>query len=442
MTMTTDTEQDQQTAHEIERLRWAAKAGHAGHHSLPYDMLIALNLQTGTWQPPNEEVRQRLEDLLTDMRTPGTAAYDVLALLMATEGWDWAEVEGEWQRLKRTRLRDEIAPVAPFNPDGIVTEYDEEAIASPPLWGKPGEKHLVLAHGRPSLVFGRDGSGKTNLVGLIAAGALGLPGFGELLGYPVQPLPDDEAVLMLALDGSAEVVDSFARFGLTPDTDRFTLWGQSLPEPPDTANALTLTRFVAQVEQYTGLRYGLVILDNGHLAFGDIASGSPATRADALMNAAVRLGNEGRAVIVITQAKQGKPTHYEHALWAAAGHLGLGGSLSVHKLAEGSMDGSKPMQVELRHYKGIGAGDGARTVEVDLPSGRWALAGVTDRAMQHASWLAVLPTVFTADDAAKAWGLKKPHARMQELADYKQVHDTGQKIGQAHVWAKGAEPTT
>ncbi|HHX45766.1 MAG TPA: hypothetical protein GX718_00095, partial [Brevibacterium sp.] len=47
---------------------------------------------------------------------------------------------------------------------------------------------------------GKDSTGKTTLAHQIAKGVMGLPGFENLLGFPLRPLPPGKRVLILVAD--------------------------------------------------------------------------------------------------------------------------------------------------------------------------------------------------------------------------------------------------
>ena len=98
----------------------------------------------------------------------------------------------------KTDLRSTI-----FDTDDGAEDWTADAPDLAAYWGT-SSKAYGLAGARPLLIFGNGGAGKTLTALNLAAGLLGLDGYGYLLGEPVTPLPAGESVLMLTLDGPAE----------------------------------------------------------------------------------------------------------------------------------------------------------------------------------------------------------------------------------------------
>ena len=76
------------------------------------------------------------------------------------------------------------------------------------LWGD-GER-ILAAHLQPTLVAGETGSSKTTLTQHLIFGAIGVPGYEELLGMAVTPTEGN--VLLLAADRPTQIRDSLRRF--------------------------------------------------------------------------------------------------------------------------------------------------------------------------------------------------------------------------------------
>jgi hypothetical protein len=337
---------------------------------------------------------------------------------------EWAGILADLEMVRGFQFTGgELAEKALQERRGIVTAdlFDLSGLTatqpqtSPPIWGDERQSLVLSQGGRPTLVFGNDGAGKTNLAGRIVAGALG-EDRTTLLALPITPLPEDLAALVLAFDGPHETRQSFARFGLTPSTDRFTFWAAAPPWNPDEADGLTLASFVEAIEDQTGERYGLVVIDNAQRAYGDV---STSLRGTALGNALNRLEADGRSVIVTAQSKKNsRPTSKDDAMLSSMGHSGIGSSLSLYREQEGTRDGSKPTRIEMRHHKGAGSDSSARTaIEIDLPTGNMRLAD--DKPSEALlKWLAKLPDAgtFTRADAEEATGAPTSTAQ-RHLAD-------------------------
>jgi len=283
----------------------------------------------------------------------------------------------------------------------------------PVLWGED-RHHLAYSRGRPTLIYGDDGAGKSNLAGLLIAGALALDGFETLLGYSVAALPVGESVLLLAFDGPAETRASYARLGLTAETPRLIVWGEAAPWDPDTADAGALGRLIAEIEEARGVRIGLVVVDNAFRAFGDV---SRTDRAATFGNALNAVEAQGRAVIAMTQTKKNtRPTSLGDAMLGAAGQAGMGSTISLYKLAQGDEDEGLPTRSELRHHKGQGSDSKASAeVHFDLRTGRATLRGGDLFNGPDAELLAKVETLpevgtFTRADAEKLWSLSTARA--------------------------------
>lgn len=317
-------------------------------------------------------------------------------------------------RERRSSIRLDV-----YDLSGLGTWKSAQTSTPPPLWGD-GETSLVPAKGgRPTLVYGDDGAGKTNLVGLYVCHSLGILK-GPLLGYNVEPLDESDSVLVLAFDGPQETRQSYARFGLDATVDRLVVWGASAPWNPDDADASTLETFVSAIEEATGQTFGLIVIDNAQRAYGAV---DQATRASALGTGLNRLEASGRSVVVLAQSrKNGKPTSKDDAMLGSLGLSGMGSILSLHRLKQGATDGTRPTTSELRHHKGLGSDSEAKTVvSFDLVTGRATLEG-EGPSDELRSRVVALPEVgtFTAKDAASVWdvGIKQARKLVTEAASY------------------------
>lgn len=310
-----------------------------------------------------------------------------------------------------------------------------------PIWGDSSNR-FALANDRSTLIYGNDGAGKTNLAGLIAAGALGCPGFGTLLGYPIQPLADSQSVLVLAFNGPEETRQSYARFGLTEDTPRLIVFAGTPPWDSDTANSYTLAAFVSAIETETTQTFGLIIIDNAQRAYGAVDT---TTRAAIFGSALNRLESPSRAVVVLAQAKKNrKPTTKDDAMLGSLGLSGMGSIISLHRLKQGKHDGTKPTTSELRHHKGIGSdSDKATVVSFDLITGRATIEGEgpSDELLGRIEQLPTTGT-FTRADVETVWNVSDAQARklLKKAAEWNLITLDGEGTRGRKYWRRTKSP--
>ncbi|ASL09170.1 AAA family ATPase [Mycobacterium intracellulare subsp. chimaera] len=101
--------------------------------------------------------------------------------------------------------------------------------APPAIWGQGMD--VLWADGESMIFESSPGVGKTTAAGLLVrAMLLG----GDVLGYPVRPLPDGQRILYLALDRPDQIVRSLLRQFTQEQLDaldlRFTIWSGPLPD--------------------------------------------------------------------------------------------------------------------------------------------------------------------------------------------------------------------
>ncbi|MEE8490240.1 MAG: hypothetical protein V3S60_01255 [Acidimicrobiia bacterium] len=104
---------------------------------------------------------------------------------------------------------------AVFDLDRGAEDWASDAHAVEVGWGTK-DKALAYSDGRPLLIFGNAGAAKTLTVLCYFGGLLGIPGYEKLLGWPVEPIDPDAALVLLALDGPNETRASANRL-LGPD---------------------------------------------------------------------------------------------------------------------------------------------------------------------------------------------------------------------------------
>jgi hypothetical protein len=68
------------------------------------------------------------------------------------------------------------------------------------------------------MLTGPQGVGKTTDLGQLALGLAGVPGFEELYGFPIRPLPAGRLVLYLALDRPRQIARALRR--MAPEAHR------------------------------------------------------------------------------------------------------------------------------------------------------------------------------------------------------------------------------
>jgi replicative DNA helicase len=92
-----------------------------------------------------------------------------------------------------------------------------------PLWGRGSQ--VLLAEDESLVIAGVQGTGKTTLAQQLCLGWIGVSGFEELLGFPVE---QGERVLYLAMDRPRQAARSFARMVSEADRalleDRLIVW--------------------------------------------------------------------------------------------------------------------------------------------------------------------------------------------------------------------------
>ena len=167
-----------------------------------------------------------------------------------------------------------------------------------------------------------------------------------------------------------------------------------------------VAEYVRQIETKTGTRCAVVIVDNLVKLYGDVSQNTRAAFASVSLAA---LEADGRALVVITQArKNAKPKTEDAALLAQGALFGMGAILSLHKTREGTRDGDRPTIAELRHHKGPGADSGRPSaVSIDLPTGRLSLEADTDLKAD----VAKLPAgAFSRGDIEQALGMARASA--------------------------------
>lgn len=118
------------------------------------------------------------------------------------------------------------------------------------IWGR--DEEVLLADGEALLVVGGQGLGKSTLGQQLAFGRCGLPGFHELLGYPV--MPGNRRTLYLAMDRPRQIARSMRRM-VAPEHRRhldeaLTVWQG--PPPFDLArHTSVLERMCAEYDADT-----------------------------------------------------------------------------------------------------------------------------------------------------------------------------------------------
>ena len=80
----------------------------------------------------------------------------------------------------------------------------------PSVWGDD-EREIIWAVGEPMMIAGPQGVGKTTDAGQLAYGLAGVPGFEEMYGQPIHPLPLGKRVLYLALDRPDQIARALRR---------------------------------------------------------------------------------------------------------------------------------------------------------------------------------------------------------------------------------------
>lgn len=298
-------------------------------------------------------------------------------------------------------------------PRGDIADWTTDSPGLSTYWGT-AEKAYLLKGGRPLLIFGNGGASKSLMALRLSLGLVGVDGFSHLLGQPVTPIPEDESVLYLALDGPGETRASFARLQ-TPDGrevsqvigPRFIVVPR-LSLSPGHEDSGAVAAYIRQLEGDTAQSVGVVVIDNLVKLYGDVSQPSRAAFASTSLAA---LEADGRGLVVVTQSKKNtKPRAEDDALLVQGALFGMGTILSLYKTREGSREGDADTVAELRHYKGPGADGGkALAVSIDLPSGRMTVEAEKDLKEQAAN----LPEVgtFNRADIEKALVLKRSAAQ-------------------------------
>jgi replicative DNA helicase len=110
---------------------------------------------------------------------------------------------------------------------------DEPAVPAA-LWGRGTE--VLAAFGEATIICGPDGVGKTTLAGSLVRALLGLAP-GEVLGYPVWPVPQRRRVLYLAMDRPRQALRALRRLFTEAERpvldERLAVWKG--PPPSDLA---------------------------------------------------------------------------------------------------------------------------------------------------------------------------------------------------------------
>jgi len=278
---------------------------------------------------------------------------------------------------KAARTQAVEAPGKGWNLDAYRRASDLSAATKvPALWGN-ADRLYVPATGRSGLLFGPDAAGKSTGALNVVAGALGAPGWGDLLGAPVNPLPADRGVLYFAIDGPEETAARLAGMTLDDGTplrtwagDRLGVWSGPLPWNDSSANDADLTALVERLETHTGQPFGLVVVDNAMRAYGDVSHPVAGDLAARSLNRLMARG--GTAVLVITQSKKLEaPSTRNDALASAFLISGAGAIVSLHHPEKAPQGVGK-----LRHWKGYGADPTAVEYVTDLTTGRMSLGSV------------------------------------------------------------------
>lgn len=102
---------------------------------------------------------------------------------------------------------------------------------TPAVWGKEG--HVLWAEGEPLMIAGPQGVGKTSDAGQVALGLCGVPGFEELYGLPITPVPEGKRVAYFALDRPRQIARALRRMA-PPEhreliAERLIVWQGPLP---------------------------------------------------------------------------------------------------------------------------------------------------------------------------------------------------------------------
>lgn len=166
-----------------------------------------------------------------------------------------------WRLADRAAIEDiEAAEIAQVPDKWLSGDALLEIDAVSPIWGT--EEHPWTAHGQTTLLVGPDSTGKSTLCAQYAKARIALPGWGgELLGDPVEPLPEDQTVIYLAADRPIQIMEGLQR-GLTEVMRaelrrRLKIWPGPPPMGLDTsAGRLWLLRKVEEVNA------GLVFIDS------------------------------------------------------------------------------------------------------------------------------------------------------------------------------------
>lgn len=128
------------------------------------------------------------------------------------------------------------------------------------VWGDSVD--ALMARLQPTLLVGETGAGKTTLVHHLILGAIGLPAYLDVLGWPVRVLPEGERVLYLAADRPDQARLAMLRHFADDDDkawqlveDRLRVWRG--PPPASLAHAPGLL-----LEMAGATNAGLVIVDS------------------------------------------------------------------------------------------------------------------------------------------------------------------------------------
>lgn len=241
---------------------------------------------------------------------------------------------------------------------------------TPALWGSG---HDVLhPEGEGLVILGPQSTGKTTLAGQLALGFAGLPGFEELLGFPVKRIAG--RVLYLALDRPQQIARALRRMVDEEHRamldERLVVWRG--PLPIDIAERpMSLAKWAWE------LKAGVVFIDS----LKDVAGMLSEEKVGAAINAAVQeCLAEGIETVALHHPRKksggaGKePTVLDDAHGAGNLTRGMGSVLSLWGEAGAT-------SVELRHLKPVvGSGVGPLTLRHDYHSGRTTVGSPAESA--------------------------------------------------------------